>query len=116
MPNRGEAVCVGATLMAVGTLRTACAAEFGTRLDSHSMLLMADLVGALAFAIAMAALYLRGRRRAASLRRESEARIARLRAERDEAEALLDREGEIAVLWSGSDAPAIKGDLAFAKA
>ena len=120
MPDRRGACCAGAALVAValGAAEAAGAAELsGYGLDSRSILLTANLIGALAFGLAMAALYLRERQRGGALQAATQAQLAWLRAELDQAEALIDREGEIALVWSGgADTPLIKGDPAFIKA
>jgi signal transduction histidine kinase len=113
MPDRTGVVCAGAIVVATAAAPAAHAADI-SGLDSRAMLLIADLAGALAFAIVMAALFLRERRRRARERREAELRLTRLRAQLAETEALVDRDDEIVVVWNGG-AAAVKGDAALAE-
>src|SRR5919199_278997 len=114
MPDRTGVVCAGVIVVAVAAVPAAHAAEIPRGLGSHTMLLIADLVGALAFAIVMAGLFLRERSRRSRERRDAELRLARLRNDLDRAEALIEREDEIVVIWNGGDV-AVKGDPSLAE-
>ncbi len=84
-------------------------------IDQHEIAFLAVVLGVVLFAVVTAILLVRSHARAARYETWSREEIARLRDERDRADALLRSEPQLVVDWpAGSDEPTIEGELAVA--
>jgi signal transduction histidine kinase len=113
VPRR--AVLPGAAAVAALALSVSPAEAIGlttlAALDRHEVVGLALTLGAVAFAVLSAIMLVRARTRAAAELQDAHAENVALRAEVDQAVALLRAEPQVLVVWSaGDDEPQIIGD------